>query len=73
MVYFWGENLNLTVNWFIRKKKQKNDNGAYGEIWKKNSNCHNFGCTQDRVVIFGSMVGVGPYGFLVVGQFNGVI
>ena len=31
-------------------------NGAYGEI-KKNLNCHNSGCTQDRVVIFGSRVG----------------
>jgi len=32
-------------------------NGAYGEIVKKNLNCHNSGCTQDRVVIFGSRWG----------------
>jgi len=30
-------------------------NGAYGENLKK-INCHNFGCRQDRVVVFVSIL-----------------
>ena len=40
----------------ILPQNQKIYNGAYGEI-KKNLNCHNSGCTQDRVVNHGFNVG----------------
>ena len=39
------------------KNSKKNYNGAYGENLEKCSNCHNFGCIQDRVVFFGSTYG----------------
>jgi len=39
-------------------------NGAYGEISKKNLNCHNSCCTQDRVVIFGSREGFSGTAYL---------
>jgi len=32
--------------------------------FKKNLNCHNSGCTQDRVVIFGSRVGFSGTAYL---------
>jgi len=35
---------------------EKNYSGAYGENLKIFLNCHNFGCVQDRVVIFGSRI-----------------
>jgi len=41
----------------ILPQNRKNYNGTYGEICKKNLNCHNSSCTQDRVVIFGSRMG----------------
>jgi len=37
---------------FILKVRKKY-NGAYGEKIENYLNCHNFGCVQDRVVIFG--------------------
>jgi len=45
------------------KKSEKIYNGTYGEI-KKNLNCHNSGCTQDRVVIFDSRVGFSGTAYL---------
>ena len=42
----------------ILPQNQKIYNGAYGEI------CHNSGCTQDGVVIFGSMVGFSGTAYL---------
>ena len=57
VVPFGGlENLNLKFNWVIKSQKSKFYNGAYGKF-KKNLNCHNSSCTQDRVVIFDSRVG----------------
>jgi len=44
-------------------QNQKIYNGAYGEILK-NLNYHNSGCTQDRVVIFGSRVGFSGTAYL---------
>jgi len=39
--------------------------GAYGEILEKfYLNCHNSGCTQDRVVIFDSRVGFSGTAYL---------
>jgi len=54
---FWRwENLNLIFKWLIwRKKSKKLQWGLWGNF-KKILNCHNSGCTKDRVVNFGSMV-----------------
>jgi len=54
---FWGlENLNLIFNLFSRKIQKVLQWRLWGKF-KNSSNCHNFGCIQHRVVIFGSRHG----------------
>ena len=54
-VPFGWEKLILIFNWFMRKKIEKLQWRLWGKF-KNYLNCHNSGCTQDRVVLFGAMV-----------------
>jgi len=50
------QNKKLIFDLFIRNIRKKITMARLWEKLKNSLNCHNFGCVQDRVVIFGSRI-----------------